>query len=63
MFLLQHMAVVSASVLMLYDAAASPATARLRLIDFARSTWRKFNFDEPTIGFLQGLKNLDAYLA
>lgn len=62
-FLLQHMAFVSASVLVLYDAAASPATARLRLIDFARSTWRKFNFDEQTIGFVQGLKNLDAYLA
>jgi hypothetical protein len=64
-FLLQHMAFVSASVLIMYDAdsAASPATARLRLIDFARSTWRKFNFDEATIGFVQGLKNLDGYLA
>ncbi|CAJ1993127.1 Inositol polyphosphate kinase [Leishmania donovani] len=62
-FMLQRMAFVSASVLLLYDAAASPATARLCLIDFARSTWRKFNFDESTIGFIQGLKNLDAYLS
>ncbi|CAG9582668.1 conserved hypothetical protein [Leishmania major strain Friedlin] len=62
-FMLQHMAFVSASVLLLYDAAASPATARLCLIDFARSTWRKFNFDESTIGFIQGLKNLDTYLS
>lgn len=62
-FLLQHMAFVSASVLVLYDAAASPPSARLRFIDFARSTWRKFNFDEETVGFVQGLKNLDAYLA
>ncbi|KAG5466895.1 hypothetical protein LSCM1_01072 [Leishmania martiniquensis] len=62
-FMLQHMAFVSTSVLLLYDAGASEATARLRFIDFARSTWRKFNFGEPTVGFVQGLKNLDAYLS
>ncbi|KPA86344.1 hypothetical protein ABB37_00547 [Leptomonas pyrrhocoris] len=62
-FLLQRMAFVSTSVLLFYDAAASPAAARLRLIDFARSTWRKFNYDESTVGFVQGLKNLDAYLS
>nr|CAJ2480906.1 unnamed protein product [Leishmania braziliensis] len=62
-FMLQHMAFVSASVLLLYDAADSSARAKLRFIDFARSTWRKFNFDESTIGFIQGLKNLDAYLS
>ncbi|GET92831.1 hypothetical protein, conserved [Leishmania tarentolae] len=57
-FMLQHMAFVSSSVLVLYDAAAVLATARVRLIDFARSTWRKFNFEEPVIGFTQGLENL-----
>ncbi|KAG5491194.1 hypothetical protein JIQ42_01091 [Leishmania sp. Namibia] len=62
-FLLQHMAFVSTSLLLLYDAGASPATARLRFIDFARSTWRRFNFGESTVGFVQGLKNLDAYIS
>ncbi|KAG5492734.1 hypothetical protein JKF63_01314 [Porcisia hertigi] len=62
-FMLQHMALVSTSVLLLYDAVASPRTAKLLFIDFARSTWRKFNFDEPTIGLIQGLKNLDKYLS
>ncbi|KAK7201288.1 Inositol polyphosphate kinase [Novymonas esmeraldas] len=61
-FMMQHVAFVSASVLLLYDAAASPATARLCFIDFARSTWRKFNFNEQAVGFVQGLKNLDTYL-
>ncbi|KPI86084.1 hypothetical protein ABL78_4845 [Leptomonas seymouri] len=62
-FLLQHMAFVSTSMLVLYDAAAPSATVRLRLIDFARSTWRKFNFDESVVGFVQGLNNIDTYLA
>lgn len=62
-FILQHMAFVSSSVLLLYDAAASQATAKLCLIDFSRCSWRRFNFDELTIGFIQGLKNLDTYLS
>lgn len=59
---LQTMALVSVSVLFVYDAnkGAGGEVARVRvlLIDFARSSPRERNFDEDVVGFTRGLRGL-----
>ncbi|CCW62150.1 unnamed protein product [Phytomonas sp. EM1] len=61
--LIETMAFVSSSVLFVYDAAGGVETVRVRLIDFARSSYRYLNYDEQTIGFVEGLQNLVKYLS
>lgn len=61
-YLLEKMAIVSASILFTYDAAAGADSTDVLLIDFARSGLRSLNFDEKMIGFAEGLKNVVRYL-
>lgn len=62
-FLLETMAFLSTSLLVVYDAASSPSATRVRLIDLARCSWRRLNFDEQAIGFLAGLRNFTQYIS
>lgn len=61
--LLKSTALVSTSLLLMYDAADSSGSVKVRLIDFARCSPRRLNFDEKKIGFLDGLRNFAGYLS